>query len=166
MSNKWKQDLKQGQLGEKVIASYIINKRPEYGIAEFRDDKLYDVRFTSDTKDDITIECKTDRYEFLKGFKTYNIFVETSCNGNDSGITSSIADYFVYYFPDWEEAYFIQSDKLREFINNHKENDDGIEWKERAGDGERVKGICIHRKFHKDIFNVVKIKKNKKIWKD
>jgi len=127
--SKWTNDLEQGNKGEKVIADYITNKRPQYKVSEFRNDKKYDFKLTSSTENDLTFEVKTDRYEYIKGFMTWNIFIETSCSGNDSGIMSSEADYFVYYFPDWEEAFFIQSDELREFVNNHQENGDGIEWK-------------------------------------
>ena len=164
--SKWTTDLEQGNMGEKVIANYITNKKPQYKVSEFRNDKKYDFKLTSSTENDLTFEVKTDRYEYIKGFMTYNIFIETSCSGKDSGIVSSEADYFVYYFPDHEEAYFIQSDKLREFVNNHKKDDDGIEWKTMAGDGGRVEGVCIHRNYHRKIFNVVKIPKDKNIWKD
>ena len=164
--SKWTNDLEQGNKGEKVIADYITNKRPQYKVSEFRNDKKYDFKLTSSTENDLTFEVKTDRYEYIKGFMTWNIFIETSCSGNDSGIMSSEADYFVYYFPDWEEAFFIQSDELREFVNNHQENGDGIEWKSQSGDGGRVEGVCIHRNFWRKIFNVVTIKKDENIWTD
>jgi hypothetical protein len=163
--SKWLNDLEQGNNGERVIAEYITNKKPQYKVSEFRNDKKYDFRITSTTENDLTFEVKTDRYEHIKGFMTYNIFIETSCSGRDSGIMSSEADYFVYYFPDFEEAYFIKSDKLREFVNNHKEDDDGIQWKTQSGDGGRVEGVCIHRRYWRKIFNVVTIKKDKDIWK-
>jgi hypothetical protein len=164
--SKWLKDLAQGNMGEKIIAKYITNKKPNYKVAEFRNDKKYDFRLSSSTESDLTFEVKTDRYEHIKGFKTYNIFIETSCSGRDSGVMSSEADYFVYYFPDFEEAYFISSDKLREFVREHNEDGDGIEWKSQSGDGGRVEGVCIHRNYHRDIFNVVSIKKDKNIWKD
>jgi len=162
--SKWLKDLAQGNKGERVIAEYITDKRPTYKVAEYRNDKLYDFRITSSTESEITFEVKTDRYEHIKGYKTYNIFIEVSCSGRDSGIMSSEADYFVYYFPDFEEAYFIQSDKLRDFVREHNEDGDGIDWKSRSGDGGRVEGVCIHRNYHKDIFNVVKIKKDNQLW--
>jgi hypothetical protein len=162
--SKWLKDLAQGNKGERVIAEYITSKRPTYKVAEYRNDKLYDFRITSATESEITFEVKTDRYEHMKGYKTYNIFIETSCSGRDSGIMSSEADYFVYYFPDFEEAYFISSDKLRDFVREHNEDGDGIDWKSQSGDGGRVEGVCIHRNYHKDIFNVVKIKKDNQLW--
>jgi hypothetical protein len=167
MSNKkWLQDLAQGNTGERVVCEYLLSKRPQYGLAEYNNDSRYDFRLTSSTENDLTFEIKSDCYEYLKGFMTYNIFVETSCSNKPSGIMTSEADYFVYYFPYLEEAYFIQSDKLREFVREHNEDDDGIEYKNRAGDGQRVEGVCIHRNYHRDIFNVVKIKRDKNIWKD
>ena len=162
--SKWLKDLEQGNKGERVIAAYITNKKPHYKVAEFRNDKKYDFRLTSSTESDLSFEVKTDRFEFMKGYKTYNIFIETSCSGKPSGIMSSEADYFVYYFPDFEEAYFISSDKLRDFVREHNEDEDGIEWKSQSGDGGRVEGVCIHRRYWRKIFNVVKIKKDKQIW--
>jgi hypothetical protein len=164
--SKWLNDLEQGNKGERVIAEYITNKKPTYEVVEFRNDKLYDFKIREvNNNSELTFEVKTDRYEFIKGYMTYNIFIETSCSGKDSGIMSSQADYFVYYFPDFEEAYFIQSDKLRDFVKTHMIDGDGIEWKSQSGDGGRVEGVCIHRKYWRKIFNVVTIKKDKSIWK-
>ena len=164
--SKWLEDLEQGNKGERVIAEYITNKKPTYEVVEFRNDKLYDFKIREvNNNSELTFEVKTDRYEHLKGFMTWNIFIETSCSGKDSGVMSSQADYFVYYFPDFEEAYFIQSDKLRDFVKTHMIDGDGIEWKSQSGDGGRVEGVCIHRKYWRKIFNVVTIKKDKSIWK-
>ena len=164
MANKWLKDLAQGNKGEEIIAQYLTEKKPQYGIAEFRNDKLYDFRLTSHTETDLCFEVKTDRWEHFNNTMTYNIFIETSCSGIDSGVMSSQANYFVYYFPDFEEAYFIQSEKLREFVNEHKEDGDGIQWKTKAGDGGRVEGVCIHRRYWRSIFNKVKIPKDNSIW--
>jgi hypothetical protein len=166
MSNKkWLEDLEQGNKGERVVADYIVSNRPQYGIAEFRNDKKYDVRFSSITEEDLTIEVKTDRYEFIKGYKTWNIYVEVSCSGRDSGIMATEADYFIYYFPDFEEAYMISSEKLRKFIKDNPVDTDGLDWKTGSGDGGRVTGVTIHRKYWRKLFNVVTIKKDETLWK-
>ena len=162
---KWWSDLDQGNKGERVIADYITKKKPEYKIAYYRNDKWYDFRMTGDTVEDKTFEVKTDCFEKLKGYYTNNMFIEIKCNGRDSGITSSKADYFVYYFPYHELAYFVEMDKIREFFNTDEKRT-GIRLATQSGDGGRVTGYVVDRHKWKSIFNVVKIKKDKNIWSD
>ena len=154
-------DLAQGQMGERIVCDYILEKRPEYGIVEFRDDKLYDFKLSAETKDDLTFEIKTDRWEYFNDYKTYNMFIELKCSGKDSGIITTKADYFVYYYPDFELAYIIECDKLRKFIE-----DTELPMISQAGDYGKVQGVLIHRMKYKNIFKRLKIKKNEELWKN
>ena len=156
--SKWLSDLKEGQKGERVIADYICEKR-NYGVVEFRDDSQYDFKLSSDTKSTITFEVKTDRWEHFKKCKTWNMFIELNCNGKDSGIVASKADYFVYYFPDHEIAYIIGRDNLLKLIEENE-----FQVSTQAGDGGRVTGVLIHRNLHKKSFHTIKIEKDGDIW--
>lgn len=154
---KWKQDLSQGQTGERVIAKHFEDN---YSLTEilFNDDYKFDI---SGKRGDeiITFEVKTDRYEFMKEIKTYNMFIEISCNGKPSGISNSKADHFVYYYPDFEEAFIIPMAKLRVLIMMEE-----LKLTEQSGDGGKVNGYLIHRNLYRHHFNVIKITKNTEIW--
>lgn len=154
---KWKKDLSEGQKGERVIAEYFEKK---YSLGEilFNEDSKYD--FSGKRGEEIiTFEVKTDRYEYMKNIKTYNMFIEIECNGKPSGISNSKADHFVYYYPDLEEVYIIPMPKLRHLVmvNN-------LDFSEQSGDGGKVKGYLLHRNLFKEHFNVIKIEKDKEVW--
>lgn len=158
--DKFKKDLEQGELGERIIASYFNKK---FGLEDiiFRGKgKEWDFKGVKDGKE-ISFEVKTDRYEYFTKNKTYNMFIEISCSGKPSGILSSKAEHFVYYYPDFEELYIIPMDELRLFVIK-----EDLEKTERSGDGGRTEGFLVHRNLFKDKFKVYKIKKDENIWKD
>lgn len=159
MSNKWTNDLAAGNKGEIVIAEYLSNRR-DYDIVEYRNDSKYDFMLKKDDTT-ITFEVKTDRYEYLKKIITGNFFIELSCNGRDSGIMVTEADYFVYYFPDKEKAYLIESNRLKDLIQ-----DEDIPTSTQAGDGGRVTGKKLNVRKYKEHFITMKIPKNNEIWKN
>jgi len=157
---KFKKDLQQGELGEQIIASFFNKK---FGLEDiiFRGEgKEWDFKGIKQGKE-ISFEVKTDRYEYFTKERTYNMFIEISCSGKPSGILSSKAEHFVYYYPDFEEFYIIPMDELRLLVSN-----EDIERAELSGDGGRTEGFLVHRNLFKDKFKVYKIEKDTTLWKD
>jgi len=157
---KFKKDLQQGELGEQIIASFFNKK---FGLEDiiFRGEgKEWDFKGIKQGKE-ISFEVKTDRYEYFTKERTYNMFIEISCSGKPSGILSSKAEHFVYYYPDFEEFYIIPMDELRLLVIN-----EDIERAELSGDGGRTEGFLVHRNLFKDKFKVYKIEKDTTLWKD
>lgn len=154
---KWLKDLSEGQKGERVVAEHFTTK---YRLTDiiYNNDYRYDFKGIR-SGETISFEVKTDRYEYFKGYNTYNLFIEISCSGNPSGISNSQADNFVYYFPDLEQAYIIPMAKLRLLVMT---ND--LQLTEQSGDGGRVQGYLVHRNLFKDWFNIITIKKDENIW--
>lgn len=157
---KFYNDLSQGELGERCIANYFEEK---FGLKEieFRGKgKEWDFKGRKGDKI-IYFEVKTDRYEYFTGQKTYNMFIEITCSGKASGILTSKACHFIYYYPDFEEFYIIPMEDLRMLLMK-----EDIELTTRAGDGGKTEGYLVHRNLWKDKFKVYNITKDETIWKD
>jgi hypothetical protein len=157
-AEKFKKDLSQGQCGEYIISKWL-EKYKGYKTIKFNDNNLYDILMEKPNGSSLTIECKTDRWEFFNK-ETGNIFIETRCSNKPSGIWSSIADVYAFYFPDYEELYFISTSKLKDLLKNNQEL---FEIKTLSGDGGKVSGFVINRYKNENLFNKVHIKKE--IWK-
>lgn len=153
---KFKKDLKDGELGEKVFAFYLKEKY-QFDLLGFNQDYRYDIAGDILCKR-ITFEIKTDRYEYLKGVKTENMFIEVSCSGKPSGISKTEADVFVYFLPDFEEAYMISVKKLKDLLFTHPEY---FRYTTQSGDGGKVKGYLINRYEYKHLFKFLQIPKLK-----
>lgn len=154
---KFRKDLIEGQKGERVIAQYLEQTN---GITDihFNNDIKYDIKGYKDDEE-LTFEIKTDRYEHFKGYKTFNMFIEQTCNNKPSGINATQAKYFIYYYPDFELFYFIKTDDLRKLIQ-----DNDFEIKTQSGDDGKVVGVVIHRNLYKKYFTIRRIKKDISIW--
>lgn len=153
---KFKKDLKDGELGERVFAFYLKETK-DFDILGFNNDYRYDIMGQIYCKT-ITFEVKTDRYEFLKGVKTDNMFIEVSCNNKPSGISRTEADVFVYFLPDFEEAYMISVKKLKELLLTNQEY---FRYSTQSGDEGKVKGYLINRYDYKHLFKFYQIPKLK-----
>jgi|688.fasta_scaffold87208_1 hypothetical protein len=153
---KFKKDLKDGELGEKVFAFYLKEKM-NFDIVGFNHDYKYDVVAELFFKR-ITFEIKTDRYEYLKKTKTDNMFIEVSCNNKPSGISKTEADVFVYFLPDFEEAYMIKVSTLKDLIIQHPEY---FRYTTQSGDGGKVRGYLINRYKFSHLFKCLKVPKLK-----
>lgn len=151
---KFNSDLNQGELGEKVIAQFLETKG--FTILEFNKTMDFDLKVERSGVT-TTIEIKTDRWEYFKDTITNNMFIETNCNGKLSGVMGTKADYFIYYYPDFEIMYLISIEDIRKLISEV-----GV-LKTMAGDGGRVTGYVINRRIHKDKFMTYKIKKSE-VW--
>lgn len=156
-NEKFKEDLKWGQVGEKVIAKWLETYKG-FKIIGYGNDNKYDIETTKNDKT-ILYEVKTDRYEYFKNVKTGNIFIETTCSGKLSGIHTTKSDIFVYFFPDIEEAFFIKIKDLKELIRTTP-----FRRTEQSGDKGKVTGLLINRDEFRNKFKVETIPKLP-IWK-
>ena len=158
-NKKWENDLNEGQKGERVVSEYFTKRWGLTGIT-FNDNSDYDFM---GSKDDRTIlfEVKTDRYEHFKGVNTYNMFIEVSCSGKPSGILTSKAEQFVYYYPDLEEMFIIPMTELRLLCIL-----EDLKLTEQSGDKGKTKGYLLHRNLFRDRFKVFQVIKDTTIWED
>lgn len=114
--NKFKNDLLQGQIYEKKCLDYLDYDSVEFPPAgKFKD---YDLTII---KDNIktTIEVKCDR----QASTTNNLCIEYECNKKPSGITTTKADFWIYFivFPNYDECYKIPTTELKELIKGTKQ---------------------------------------------
>ena len=123
--NKFHKDLKQGQKYETKCLEYldydsVIHKKGYF--------KEYDLTIFKNGHP-IKIEVKSDR----QASKTGNLAIEYECNNNPSGITSTKADYWVYFvvYPDREECYKIPIDDLKNIIKDCRKVSGGDGYKSR-----------------------------------
>jgi len=123
---KFNKSMSQGDLGERVIAMVLNNKkglnkiqfnRPSVFI-NVKQLRKWDLRGYIDGEIH-SFEIKTDCYEFYNG-DTGNMFIEIKCNGKASGIEVSTADYLVYYYPYNEEVYVMYIKTLKKWLENWK----------------------------------------------
>lgn len=151
-NNKFNKQLEEGEIGERVFASYI-KKFKGFNILNFNTNIDYDILTELNGKE-IKFEIKTDRYEFYKKIITNNMFIEVNCNGKVSGLSATKADIFVYFFPDYEMAYVIKVNDLRNLI---REN--GFRRTTRSGDKGKVTGYLIDRHKNAEHFKIYNIQK-------
>jgi hypothetical protein len=158
-NEKWLNDLSEGQKGERVVADFF-NKKFGLDNISYNNNSDYDFKGRKDDRE-VYFEVKTDRYEYFKGENTYNMFIEITCSGKPSGILTSKADHFVYYYPDLEKLYIIPMDELRMLVIK-----EDIHLTTMSGDGGRTEGYLVHRNFWKDKFKVYNVKKDTTIWEE
>lgn len=148
-NQKFNNDLKQGNIGERIVANYLKNKG--FNIIGFSNEKKYDI-ITDYNGKEKTFEVKTDLWEYYNKKVTNNLFIEVSCSGKPSGISSSQADYFIYLLPETGYMYMIKMEELRDLIrfNNFRKST-------QSGDGGRSVGYLLNRDKIKEHFNIVKL---------
>lgn len=146
---KFSNDLKQGQIGERLVALYL--KQKGFDVINFSNEKNYDILTLYKGKEK-SFEVKTDLWEYFNKKITNNLFIEVSCNSKPSGISSSKADYFVYLLPETGYMYMIKMEELRDLIrfNNFRKST-------QSGDGGRSVGYLLNRDEVKEHFNIVKL---------
>ena len=117
-------DLKMGNEYEQKYLTMIDYDSYEISKGCF---KPYDIKVMNG---DITTtyEIKADRMTARTG----NVVIEYKCNGKPSGITSSEADYWVYFIVGTEEYIKIPTNVVRQFILDKKYTK-----KIKGGDGYR-----------------------------
>ena len=157
---KFNQDLIDGKAGEKAIAEYLIKEEGWELLAFNRSSdkeklKHFDIAMWDADKNLQLIEVKTDRWETFN-YETDNIFVEFMCSGTYSGIKTTKSTLYAFYFPDYEEAFLIETDKLKADIRtpgvvHHVQTG--------AGDDDKVTSYLINRREHRDLFTTYKVPK-------
>lgn len=103
MKNKFIKDLEKGEWVENKILSKIKSKYPKAYKIE-GNFKYYDIEIPEINK---TIEVKND----IGSENTSNYFIEISCNYENSGISTTKADYWVIY--DEKEVIWIKTSILK-----------------------------------------------------
>lgn len=156
LTEKFYSDLEDGELGERVFASYMV-KKEGFELIKYNKDIDYDILMSKNGLE-VMLEVKCDRYEHFKNVITDNIFIEVRCSNKPSGIMATKANIFVYFFPDQESAYLIKVDKLKELLNTRP---DIFRRAEQSGDDGRVIGYLINKKNYGYLFKILYIKKQK-----
>lgn len=141
--SKFQGDLKKGKIYEKKASEYFDYKKIHYPEGCFKD---YD--FIIDDK--IKIEVKSD----TSASRTGNLAIEYECNGKPSGISSTKADYYVYFInhPDHDEVYLIP---IKDLVDICKSKG----FKVSGGDGNRSRMYLVKKEFYKKY--ITKEKKHK-----
>lgn len=129
--SKFSKQLSQGQKYELESLNYLDYDSFKHD-TKYR--KEYDLIIIKDGKE-IKIEVKSDR----QASRTGNLAIEYECNRKPSGITSTEADFWIYFIvhPDRDEVYKIPIENLRELVKDcHKVS---------GGDGGRSRMYLLHR---------------------
>ena len=105
MNYNFDEDLKDGKKGEQVIRFFVESTLGQRYIKD-NDTSAYDLLFEDDNIDLITYEVKTDLWErdWDKG-GSGNMAIEYKCRGKPSGIRTTMATHFAYYFPNIEDKH-------------------------------------------------------------
>jgi len=130
--DKFQKDLATGHEYEKRSLLYL-----DYDEYEFKEGyfKEYDLIITKNGKK-TTIEVKSDKQASLTG----NLAIEYKCSGKPSGITSTTADYWIYFivYEDKEECYKIPTEELRKIVKTQGRKVSG-------GDGNRSRLYLVNK---------------------
>lgn len=158
-------DIKDGERGESVFVEYMESMGCNF-INDNKDNK-YDIKMTMPNGKEQTFEIKTDvwcipsrQYEspVLGTINTPardngNMFIEFECRGKESGIVVTKADWFVTYFPHYQQMWIIKVDKLKKLIET-----ENFPISERAGDeGSNTKGYLLPRNDYRNSFKIEKV---------
>jgi hypothetical protein len=141
-------DIIEGEEGEKLVIEHL-KKLGATPIHQNKDNR-YDVLVERNGQK-VKYEIKTDVFcepSFDKG----NMFLETECRGNFSGVNVTEADWFVTYFKHLKEIWYIKTEDLNQLISENKEN-----WYHAtfAGDkGSNTKGWLMPRFEYKHNFMI------------
>lgn len=141
------EDITDGERGESIVRR-DLESRGAIFISDNKDFR-YDLSMILPNKKEAKFEIKTD--VFITPEKdTRNMFIEYECRGKASGIAVTKADFFVTYYANLNEIWYISTNKL---INILKNND--IRTTKFSGDaGSNTKGYLLPRYKFKDCFKV------------
>lgn len=132
---KFFEDLKRGQVYEKMASNYFKYSKIHYPKGKF---SYYD--FIIDDK--IKVEVKSDRIAGVSG----NFAIEYECRGKPSGINITQADFYLYFiiYPDDKHCvYKIPVEQLKK-ISKEKGR------KIKAGDDNASRIYLLHKHLLKD----------------
>ena len=129
--NKFQNQLSQGQKYEKICLEYLEYDTVKHMKGSFKE---YDLIIYKG-EEEIKIEVKSDR----QASKTGNLAIEYECNKKGSGITTTEADYWIYFIvhPDRDECYKIPIDDLNNIVKTCR--------KVSGGDGMRSRMYLLNK---------------------
>ncbi len=109
---KFHKSLKQGQKYEKKCLEYLDYDNVIHKEGYFKEYDLTIYKYG----EPIRIEVKSDR----QASKTGNLAIEYECNNKPSGITSTEADFWIYFivYHDRDECYKIPIDDLKNLVKD------------------------------------------------
>jgi hypothetical protein len=158
-------DEKKARLAESEIAK-LFEKKYNSKTLSFNRDKKYDFKCLIENNEK-TVEVKSDWYCFPdkifefksgpkleKGRDTGNLFIEFECRDGLSGISTTEANDYVYYYVYFKKVWIIQTEKLKKLIAN---NDFEVKDKEVGDEGSNTKGYVIPRDKFIEHFTVIDI---------
>ena len=134
-------------LGNKYEQEFITLTKPsQYKIIKGKF-KEYDIEVEEEGKT-VYYEVKSDRWTH----KTNNLCIEFMCNNVDSGITTTKADYYIYFeiMPTGYKMYKIPVSVLKEAIGAKKYHKTM-----NGGDGYRSKFYLFHKMHFESYLPVV-----------
>lgn len=137
---------KQGVLGEQVICNYLKQNKGLHSVEWNLSKNIGELR-KWDFKGMIGTtkwiwETKTDLWEYYNKKITGNIFIEVSCAGHPSGISATGADYFIYYYPQFDFAYQFYVPVLKDYLWHIQST--GVSPRS-GGDGNAARGYVLKR---------------------
>ena len=122
MNNNFEDDLEDGQMGERAVRHFVETQWNKKFIT-YGDTSAFDIMFQNNRQNPVFFEVKTDMFEkdWDKG-GTGNMAIEYKCRGKPSGIRTTKAGWFAYYFPNIRKnhLWIIRMDKLKELIKENK----------------------------------------------
>lgn len=146
----FKDDISTGEKGEEIVRTILVDN----GMTFINDNKnaFYDLKLLSKENKEILFEIKTDEYCTPEN-DTGNLFIEFECRGKKSGITTTKADYFVYYYAYLNEMWIIKTSKIIELIEYYS-----FRSVNNAGDkGSNTKAYLFPRRKFSEFFKVVEV---------
>ena len=122
MNNNFEDDLEDGQMGERAVRHFVETQWNKKFIT-YGDTSAFDIMFQNNRQNPVFFEVKTDMFEkdWNKG-GTGNMAIEYKCRGKPSGIRTTLAGWFAYYFPNIRKnhLWIIRMDKLKKLIKDNK----------------------------------------------
>tara|TARA_R100000234_G_scaffold4167_1_gene3262 strand:+ start:914 stop:1426 length:513 start_codon:yes stop_codon:yes gene_type:complete len=120
MNNNFDKDLADGQKGEQAVRHFVETVM-EKQFKKYNDNANYDILFQNPYEDPVTFEVKTDYWEKnIDEGGSGNMAIEYKCRGKPSGIRTTKATYFAYYFPNIRDKHLwvITVDNLKKLLKN------------------------------------------------
>ena len=115
MKNRFHHALRVSNKIETKIANLFASNG--YEVISMSNDNSYDfvIKKGFEVK---TYEVKTDFF-IRKDFDTGNMFIEYECRNKPSGISTTSADWYVYYYFNLDELWFIKTSDLKDLIEEY-----------------------------------------------
>jgi len=146
-------DLIEGKSGENVVINHIIRLLDyKAKLIKINNNNKFDFIIEHESGLSRSYEVKTDTY-ISESKDSGNMFVEFECRNKPSGISTSLADWFVYYIPYLSEIYYIKTDDLKELISNNN-----FKVTNNSGDlNSNTKGYLINRYNYRFYFKIYQL---------